>query len=95
MGVRVCSNFYSGGGEFAVFEVILTIYLAFFFRTKFLLQPMLCVTAVNPFLLSKVPALLNKTLLNEQVPCVRYSVHSVLIIFTWRPGALADKTTPI
>jgi hypothetical protein len=29
------------------------------FVLKFLLQPMLCVTAVNPFLVSKVPALLH------------------------------------
>lgn len=54
-----CYTFPSCPFFLCIFEVILTIYLAFFFRTKFLLQPMLCVTAVNPFLLSKVPALLH------------------------------------
>lgn len=44
------------------FFVYLKLFLLFtlhFFLMKFLLQPMLCVTAVNPFLLSKVPALLH------------------------------------
>lgn len=41
-----------------IFYNILTIHFAVLL-IKFLLQPMLCVTAVNPFLLSKVPALLH------------------------------------
>lgn len=41
------------------------------FKINFLLQPMLCVTAVNPFLLSKVPALLH-------VMNVRKKIRSLL-----------------
>ena len=41
----------------------------------FCLQPMLCVSAVNPFLFSKVPALLHVTGLRKKIvsmlPCVR------------------------
>lgn len=54
--IHVCSPL--PNSDLVYFEVILTIHLAFLLM-KFLLQPMLCVTAVNPFLLSKVPALLH------------------------------------
>ena len=63
--------------------------------TVFTIEVVIFVLTIHYQCCSNNALLLNKTLSNKQVPRVRYSDHSILILNTWWPGTLSGVSFPL